>query len=94
MYGAPRASNLLGEVTLKDPQNKKVVQVLKGERIGGYYGASLLAMDTNNDGLDDLFVAAPMYAEKFYDEGCVYYYRNSGVSRRNSKHYKQSNFIV
>ncbi|ESO03978.1 hypothetical protein HELRODRAFT_191819 [Helobdella robusta] len=39
-----------------------------------YYGSSLLGMDVNGDGRDELLVGAPLFSEKNYDEGIVYVY--------------------
>ena len=42
-----------------------------------YFGASVAAIDLNNDGLSDLLIGAPLYTEKM-DEGRVYVYINHG----------------
>lgn len=54
------------------------INSLNGEKIGAYFGASLLASDVNTNGVDDLFVGAPTYSINQYDEGCVYFYKSKG----------------
>lgn len=53
-----------------------VIKTLKGEKIGSYFGAALLAADVTADAVDDLFIGAPTYSSNHYDEGCVYFYKN------------------
>jgi len=43
---------------------------------GSYFGASLCAVDVNNDQLDDLLVGAPFYSERLGDEGSVSLFLN------------------
>lgn len=76
--GAPRAGLMLGEVKLFDVNSFRTMQTLIGEQVGSYFGASLLAVDVNGDGADDLLVGAPTYSFGLFDEGCVYFYRNKG----------------
>lgn len=46
-------------------------------QVGAYYGHTVLRMDINQDGLDDLLVSAPTYSElDGYDEGIVFVYMN------------------
>ena len=45
--------------------------VLKGTKLGSYFGAALCAVDVNSDGRDDLLVGAPMDSSHLYDEGLV-----------------------
>lgn len=55
--------------------------VLNGNQTGEYFGSSLLAVDLNGDGLDDLLVGAPMYCsfkKGFADEGRVFVYLSDG----------------
>ena len=50
-------------------------------QLGSYFGGVLLSTDVNDDGLDDLFVAAPLYIiGSSYDNGRVFAYisRSSG----------------
>ena len=69
--GAPRAGDLregtvfiveTKAVTLNS-QEAKVKQVAKvhGDKSGEYFGASLLSMDINGDGVDDLIIGSPLY---------------------------------
>ena len=39
-----------------------------------YFGHSLLSVDLNNDGRDDLVVGAPLYSSSVGDEGRAYVY--------------------
>ena len=43
---------------------------------GSYFGASLCAVDVNNDGFDDLLVGAPLYTLRSGDEGAVSLFLN------------------
>ena len=72
----------------KDGRYRSVEQVrmLDGEKSGEYFGASLLSMDINGDGLDELIVGSPLYtygerqesAKSFtgFDEGKISIYRS------------------
>lgn len=52
-----------------------------GDQIGEYFGASVSAVDVNNDSLADLFVGAPLFSRhNSPDQGAVYYFKNNGVS--------------
>ncbi|KAH9370483.1 hypothetical protein HPB48_020557 [Haemaphysalis longicornis] len=52
-----------------------------------YFGASLLAIDLDSDGVDDLLVGAPLYSIKDgQDEGRVYVFRSNGVGVYPSGH--------
>ena len=55
---------------------------LEGSQSGEYFGASLLALDLNGDGLDDLLVGAPMYCspakKDVSDEGRVHVFLSTG----------------
>ncbi len=42
-----------------------------------YFGAAVLALDINHDGLADLLVGAPLYSQT-QDEGRVYIFTNEG----------------
>lgn len=54
------------------------MKTLNGDKIGSYFGATLLAVDVNANGIDDLFIGAPTYSINYYDEGCVYFYKSKG----------------
>ncbi len=72
--GAPRYADL-GRVFIFDLHQTTVTRELTGEPVNSYFGASVEAVDLNNDGFSDLLVGAPNYANK-QDEGCVYVYMN------------------
>ena len=46
------------------------------DQYGSYFGASLCAVDVNNDGFDDLLVGAPFYNQGLGDEGSVSLFLN------------------
>jgi len=45
-------------------------------QFGSYFGATLCAVDVNNDGFDDLLVGAPFYNQSLGDEGAVSLFLN------------------
>ncbi|RWS21663.1 hypothetical protein B4U80_00296 [Leptotrombidium deliense] len=52
-----------------------------GEQFGEYYGASVLAVDINNDNYDDLIVGAPFYSpikSQRGDSGRIFVYMSRG----------------
>jgi hypothetical protein len=60
---SPRGSGLYGLVLVFEfPENELWLpyQALFGEQFGAYYGSVLLSLDVNRDGLDELFVSAPL----------------------------------
>nr|CAH7761949.1 unnamed protein product [Callosobruchus chinensis] len=71
--GSPRGGALNGAVKMYDFQGNFVREFV-GEEPGSYFGSSILAVDTNNDQVDDLLVGAPMGSGSTYDEGYVYLY--------------------
>lgn len=67
--GTPRANNMTGNVLIVQfPERQdgklQILQELKlqDSQIGWYFGASLLTLDVNGDGKDDLIVGAPRYS--------------------------------
>ncbi|KAJ8339269.1 hypothetical protein SKAU_G00360550 [Synaphobranchus kaupii] len=76
--GAPRY-NHTGRVTVYrlNGRNITVLQSLKGEQIGSYFGSVLQTVDIDNDSFTDiLLVGAPMYMGPERDEqGQVYVYK-------------------
>uniref|UniRef100_UPI00398F4ED9 integrin alpha-1 n=1 Tax=Pristiophorus japonicus TaxID=55135 RepID=UPI00398F4ED9 len=75
--GQPRY-NHTGQVIIYTSKAKKmsIVQTLKGEQIGSYFGSTVCTVDINKDSLTDiLLVGAPMYmgTEK-EEQGRVYVY--------------------
>ncbi|KAJ8938747.1 hypothetical protein NQ314_011344 [Rhamnusium bicolor] len=71
--GVPRADALLGNVKIFNNDGKLVV-TLTGSEMGSYFGSTVLAVDLNNDHIDDLLIGAPMGAGTTWDEGYVYFY--------------------
>ena len=66
-------------------QHSTILPHPKHRQFGSYFGATLLSMDLNNDGKDDLLVGAPLYIGKDSDEGRVFVYvsDDSGQSQIN-----------
>jgi len=87
--GAPRDAGLKGRIAIYtvQSQNNKPTSLLyiteinnpddRPDEIGSYYGATVCAVDLNDDGYDDLLVGAPRYSSN-RDEGRVYVYMNTG----------------
>nr|CAI5850254.1 unnamed protein product [Callosobruchus analis] len=71
--GSPRGGALNGAVKMYDFEGN-LVRDFVGEEPGSYFGSAILAMDTNNDQVDDLLVGAPTGSGSTYDEGYVYLY--------------------
>ncbi|XP_060678657.1 integrin alpha-1 [Hemiscyllium ocellatum] len=85
--GQPRY-NHTGQVIIYTSKGKKtsIVQTLKGEQIGSYFGSTVCAIDVDKDSLTDiLLVGAPMFmgSEK-EEQGRVYVYN----LRENEFHYQ------
>eukprot|EP00057_Strongylocentrotus_purpuratus_P008777 XP_011663251.1 PREDICTED: integrin alpha-9 isoform X1 [Strongylocentrotus purpuratus] len=74
--GAPRAYEK-GHVYIYNLQNFQLISSIKGESMNTYFGAAVLGMDINHDGLTDLLVGAPQYSQN-QDEGRVYIFINDG----------------
>lgn len=79
--GIPR-NNLTGSVILITRLFGQPITILDGQQMYEYFGHSLLTIDANQDGFDDLLVAAPMYSSwrnNLYDEGRVFFYQSNRV---------------
>ncbi|KAJ0058243.1 hypothetical protein NL108_012040 [Boleophthalmus pectinirostris] len=81
--GAPKDSkhDARGSVflALKSEAGLQIVQRLRGEQTGSYYGNALAVLDLNNDGWNDLLVGAPFFFQRQQEVGgAVYLYLNSG----------------
>lgn len=75
---APQADQQSGETYIVSPAGK-ILQKLRGEQLGEYFGYSVLAEDLNGDQLTDLVVSAPMYGmEDSHDDGAIYVFINKG----------------
>ncbi|VEN53536.1 unnamed protein product [Callosobruchus maculatus] len=72
--GSPRGGDLNGAVKIYDRFGGNLAREFVGDEPGSYFGSSILAVDTNNDQIDDLLVGAPMGSGSTYDEGYVYVY--------------------
>ncbi|KAL4622748.1 integrin alpha-11-like isoform X1 [Arapaima gigas] len=76
--GAPRF-NHTGKViifTMRNNGNLTILQSLKGQQIGSYYGSEIAPLDINGDGItDNLLVAAPMFFSSGWERGKVDIYR-------------------
>lgn len=57
----------------------KVYHTLQSQEMGEYFGYALVAEDFDNDGFDDLAIAAPFHKKNrdSYDNGAVYIFKNS-----------------
>ncbi|XP_078488821.1 integrin alpha-2 [Ciona intestinalis] len=76
LVGAPRMLSI-GAVYIvnKTEDNElKVEKEFMSNQMGSYFGYSLCAVDTNGDGIDEVFVGAPLWMDKNYDEGRVFVY--------------------
>ncbi|KAF0292733.1 Integrin alpha-4 [Amphibalanus amphitrite] len=81
--GAPRAADGKGRVLLFDfPRNVyepyEIMMTWEGSTVGEYFGAAVLAVDLNGDGLSDVVVGAPHFGEgSAFEHGRIYVYINS-----------------
>jgi hypothetical protein len=72
----------------KDEEHRlEVVQELKGEQSGEYFGAALCVVDVNGDGLDDILVGAPRHAGKTWDQGQLYVHLTSVIPTKSSVYF-------
>lgn len=85
VVGAPRSHELIGQVYIveinQNDLNGNVIQIIEGHQFGEYFGCSILSIDLNNNGYDDLLVGAPLYMPEHNpkgDCGRVYIYSSNG----------------
>ncbi|KAK7938835.1 hypothetical protein WMY93_002161 [Mugilogobius chulae] len=81
--GAPKDSkqDARGSVflALKSRSGLQILQRLRGEQMGSYYGNAVAVLDFNNDGWNDLLVGAPFFFQRQQEVGgAVYVYLNTG----------------
>ncbi|XP_052821061.1 integrin alpha-8-like isoform X1 [Mya arenaria] len=73
--GVPRGRQLQGKVVLYR-QNLTIIDIIRGEQFGSYFGYSLAVTDIDKDGLDDVIVGAPLFSDystdNTYETGRVY----------------------
>ena len=83
LAGAPRGAEGRGRVLLVDfprgnDQPFSVQAAWIGSSLGEYFGAAVLAVDLNGDGLSDVVVGAPLFQEgNSVERGRIYVYMNS-----------------
>ncbi|XP_065840307.1 integrin alpha-V-like [Oscarella lobularis] len=80
VVGAPRSMSYTGRVIVLryTSVGRVLVSVAKrGSQVGAYFGHSVVAVDLNRDGYDDLVVGAPYYTGQLRDQGQVYTYINT-----------------
>uniref|UniRef100_A0A3B4ACB9 Integrin alpha-2 domain-containing protein n=1 Tax=Periophthalmus magnuspinnatus TaxID=409849 RepID=A0A3B4ACB9_9GOBI len=66
-------------LALKSSSGLQILQRLRGEQTGSYYGNALAVLDLNNDGWNDLLVGAPFFFQRLEEVGgAVYVYLNTG----------------
>ena len=72
IVSSPRANNCRGHIEIFDA-NFGLLHVLHGDQVGAYFGSAVIALDLNNDGLNDVVVGAPMFKRDTdsYDLGQV-----------------------
>ena len=76
MYRPQNSSGRFQDAVTIYPRGNEIRQ------LGSYFGGVLLSTDVNDDGLDDLFVGAPLYIiGSSYDDGRVFAY----ISRRTGR---------
>lgn len=91
VYGAPNLRNqMYKHLTIRQLKNGSALSMdeLKGGMDGDQFGLSLFSMDSNNDGIKDLFVGAPLASSsEFNRSGAVYlYYGSRSVISSNANH--------
>nr|XP_022909520.1 integrin alpha-PS4-like [Onthophagus taurus] len=66
--GAPKGSKVHGQVQIYSYSHfpYTLLKIFNGDQFGSYFGHTLLVANS------DLFISAPMYSVKSYEEGCVY----------------------
>lgn len=91
LVSAPRAHHLKGQVEIFS-HHFRLLHTFYGEQIGQYFGASISAVDLNDDRYDDVIIGSPMYHEGAiddYDMGRVDIYIRQLVVNVNGFVFKQ-----
>ncbi|XP_043222873.1 integrin alpha-PS3-like [Amphibalanus amphitrite] len=83
LAGAPRGAEgkgraLLVDFPLRNDQPFSIKADWVGSSLGEYFGAAVLAVDINGDGLSDVVVGAPLFQDGFsVEQGRIYVYINA-----------------
>lgn len=65
--GVPRGDRTLGYVNIFNGKNMESMVNFTGTQMAAYFGHSVAVTDTNNDGMMDLLVGAPLFMERGSD---------------------------
>ncbi|KAM8933805.1 integrin alpha-V isoform 2-T2 [Pelodytes ibericus] len=65
--GVPRAAKTLGMVSIYDGKTMTSLYNFTGEQMAAYFGYSVATTDINGDGLNDLFIGAPLFMDRGSD---------------------------
>lgn len=87
VFSSPRAKMYRGEIYRSNGQSPQ--SIISGSSFGRYFGYSILAIDMDGNGIDDLLVGIPFHSvskDQRGDEGIVLGYRNIGNGRFEAEH--------